>query len=475
MTSASPHSSLEPGCSTGASTQSSNDSGSTLELCSGAKQTRVPKRSSKPGCATASSMPHPSGPMSEPWKVLTSTAELTLWLGAFPARTCPSQATGLALAKALAAASSSICSASQPIAERLSSSWRTSGALFPLPPMFRRPRTKKGSEKNGPSPWSSEPWPMPGMTLRGSLYAHPMPGLPTVDSECSSLDGDESDQWRTPCMTDWHPSKPDPNRTDAQIALPHQVEQWQTPSSGNFRTRGGERTDELGLDRQVKQWPTPNSADSKRETAHKGGNPSLPMATKAWPTPRCEDGECAGGHRGKDDTLYGAIVRPKDPRSLATPSGNDANNGTIASGEFKSLNRDVHGWATPAARDYRYPNDPNDPNGASRIKRSAQAPTSGDQLPNQIGGSLNPDWVEILMGWPIGWTDAVNPCPGIWPGWPMGMGPDQHPYEPPRTAPKNHLKGRVARIKACGNGVVPQQADAAFFLLLQPAIAHLAH
>ena len=37
-----------------------------------------------------------------------------------------------------------------------------------------------------------------------------------------------------------------------------------------------------------------------------------------FPTPRAEDSQCAGGHRGKDDTLYGAICRPKQwptPRS----------------------------------------------------------------------------------------------------------------------------------------------------------------
>jgi hypothetical protein len=26
-------------------------------------------------------------------------------------------------------------------------------------------------------------------------------------------------------------------------------------------------------------------------------------------------------------------------------------------------------------------------------------------LSEQIGGSLNPTWVEWLMGWPLGWTD----------------------------------------------------------------------
>lgn len=26
-------------------------------------------------------------------------------------------------------------------------------------------------------------------------------------------------------------------------------------------------------------------------------------------------------------------------------------------------------------------------------------------LSEQVGGHLNPPWVEWLMGWPIGWTD----------------------------------------------------------------------
>ena len=30
----------------------------------------------------------------------------------------------------------------------------------------------------------------------------------------------------------------------------------------------------------------------------------------------------------------------------------------------------------------------------------------GAQLANQVGGSLNPTWVEWLMGWPLGWTDC---------------------------------------------------------------------
>jgi hypothetical protein len=67
-------------------------------------------------------------------------------------------------------------------------------------------------------------------------------------------------------------------------------------------------------------------------------------------------------------------------------------------------------------------------------------------------------------------TAPANACH---PGWPMGMGPEQYPYEPPRIAPKGTLHGRVAQIKAAGNGVVPQQAEMALSLLLAPALPYL--
>ena len=56
----------------------------------------------------------------------------------------------------------------------------------------------------------------------------------------------------------------------------------------------------------------------------------------------------------------------------------------------------------------------------------------------------------------------------------MGMGPEQHAYEPPRTVPKGTVPERTTRVKACGNGVVPQQAAVAFLALLAPAVPFLA-
>jgi len=106
------------------------------------------------------------------------------------------------------------------------------------------------------------------------------------------------------------------------------------------------------------------------------------------------------------------------------------------------------------------------------------------------GGQLNPDWVECLMGYPLGWTDVDCETPEPWPGWPAlmgervwgthtatfsvrspkfisdsvspsefvakGMSADQYPYEPPRTV--TGCRNRAKRLKCLGNSVVPQQA-----------------
>ena len=66
-------------------------------------------------------------------------------------------------------------------------------------------------------------------------------------------------------------------------------------------------------------------------------------------------------------------------------------------------------WPTPTTRDYK---------GANEFETTTKKIEQGlrahmDQLPNlvqhleqkPIGGSLNPTWVEWLMGWSLGWTD----------------------------------------------------------------------
>ena len=106
-------------------------------------------------------------------------------------------------------------------------------------------------------------------------------------------------------------------------------------------------------------------------------------------------------------------------------------------------------WPTPNHRDYK----------------GSRGPGMADQvsLPREIeqgtrdNGSLNPSWVETLMGYPIGYTlpdgEPMLHLPGEWPA---GLGAPQHDWEPPRlTTEKQH---RAARLKALGNTIVPKCA-----------------
>jgi len=48
-------------------------------------------------------------------------------------------------------------------------------------------------------------------------------------------------------------------------------------------------------------------------------------------------------------------------------------------------------WPTPVSDDTSH--------------RKAKYAQGGTALSTKAGGQLNPEWVEWLMGWPLGWTD----------------------------------------------------------------------
>jgi len=131
-------------------------------------------------------------------------------------------------------------------------------------------------------------------------------------------------------------------------------------------------------------------------------------------------------------------------------------------------------WKTPTARDWKGPHG-----------REYKMRTGKESLPGQImfdqknEGSLNPDWVELLMGWIKGWT-SLNPINyseyKLWlkrfqdeknqvstrygrESW----FDDSWEFNVPRVA--TNIKNRVDRLKAIGNGQVPLQAAIAWKLL----------
>ncbi len=264
---------------------------------------------------------------------------------------------------------------------------------------------------------------MSGLTLRGCLFE-----LPTWVPLTSACDGSASGgAWTTPTVGDSSTSRPRPSREAS-----------------------GRTTDYLS--RQVQVWPTPPASDGEKggpNQAGSGGDLTLPSAACLdWPTPSARDHKSPYSKEGLEAQLE---VRAKP---LGDMVAHVERGGTL--------------WPTPRAGSATGGATGLDGGQGSRAMLRDALPEAEARA--MCNGQLNPAWVELLMGWPIGWTDIRNSWGGAtWPGWPMGMGPDQHPYEPPRSVAKGSIPDRAARLKACGNGVVPQQAAAAYAALLAMA------
>lgn len=128
---------------------------------------------------------------------------------------------------------------------------------------------------------------------------------------------------------------------------------------------------------ESQMWPTPTRMDYAKErmrsTQQKAGSRrslDLPSAVRLWPTPRANEYK---------DTLQSVPPsRQKDP-------------GKCNLTQRVAMERM---FATPCARDYR-----------TGQRKRYENPARANNINDQIGGQLNPTWVEWLMGFPIGWTD----------------------------------------------------------------------
>ena len=78
--------------------------------------------------------------------------------------------------------------------------------------------------------------------------------------------------------------------------------------------------------------------------------------------------------------------------SWPTPAAADAKGVKQYGRGNPSLVTAARTWATPTV--------------CGNHNRKGASPNSGDGLATQVGGQLNPTWVEWLMGCPPGWTDC---------------------------------------------------------------------
>ena len=123
-------------------------------------------------------------------------------------------------------------------------------------------------------------------------------------------------------------------------------------------------------------WPTAQAWDGKRGARKPDGKRGMALsdlcAPQMWPTPQHRDFRTGEAHRYTD---------PQRSQDL-----NDA----------------VAFWPTPVARDYKG-------QGMSRERQETREPDNLCSWTAKYEGSgaLNPEWVEWLMGFPVGWTSLT--------------------------------------------------------------------
>ena len=149
---------------------------------------------------------------------------------------------------------------------------------------------------------------------------------------------------------------------------------WATPCARDHHPNGMKEGSKVDLGNQVRMWPTPTAQDNNQiKGKHKRGT-TLGGAVRNWPTPTASDSQ--GGPRQSDGKRGRAL------KDLTNPT-----------------------WPTPSARDHK---------GGYIGGRIRNGKVSFDTLDVAVqhvsnkdkkSGTLNPDWVEWLMGVPTGWTD----------------------------------------------------------------------
>ena len=265
--------------------------------------------------------------------------------------------------------------------------------------------------------------------------------------------------------------------------------------------RGGESSTSCAADFRAKTSVAPATELELPERNHRSGSrccgsfARFDRVTFSWKTPTDLFGEdstlCSAGWPRAGTMRNGACFPQAAlaPRIFVTGAGFSVGTPTTRNKKFSKRFGDGR---TPGVSEFvtMFPtptvNGNNNRKGLSKssgdglatfVKRSWTTPSASDagrggtitenmtgrSLRQEVGGTLNPDWVEWLMGWPVGWTDVSQNCNENAGHW-LEQKNSWFATEPVERVTKTR-EHRAKRIKAIGNGQVPLCAATAFEML----------
>ena len=202
---------------------------------------------------------------------------------------------------------------------------------------------------------SLESWNEQATLARGDYSARLKSARLTSESESSSC------AWNTPRVSTAGDCPSERNRHSPSL---ESQANWYTPDCSDRRSAGSRQQ---GLSNQVTEWPTIRAQE--------------PGATSE------------GYGRGLAELVEGKeqTAGPQDPTSLSTP-GNPPE--LFPRENCSSANSKPSNWSTPIAGDWK-----------GQVKKDGSEQMLCAQVTKfQAKGQLNPRWVELLMGLPVGWT-----------------------------------------------------------------------
>jgi hypothetical protein len=154
-----------------------------------------------------------------------------------------------------------------------------------------------------------------------------------------------------------------------------------------------------------KLWPTPTVHGNHNQP---GASPNagwgLSSAVKQWPTPTASLGSKGGLVTERKGREGGTLIEAVSARMWATPLARDWRSGKASSATHGKNSRPL---SEQVVMDRLFPT----PTAGSTHSAGTMQEWGGSnnwvrkEDPDLASGQLNPEWVEWLMGWPIGWTE----------------------------------------------------------------------